>query len=83
MVSTTTGSRYACPLGTNSVTVPLVAPLNLVRVAIALYHNPQEYTLRNYNTRPAYLLLSGEFHTLVLTWLYCLECVMPFAMADR
>jgi hypothetical protein len=29
VVSTKTGSRYACPLGTTSVTVPLVAPLNL------------------------------------------------------
>jgi len=29
VVSKKTGSRYACPLGTTSVTVPLVAPLNL------------------------------------------------------
>jgi hypothetical protein len=29
VASTKTGSRYACCLGTTSVTVPLVAPLNL------------------------------------------------------
>jgi hypothetical protein len=29
VVSTTTGIRYACPLGTTSVTEPLVAPLKL------------------------------------------------------
>jgi len=54
-----------------------------MRVVKALYHNPQDYTPRNYTMRRAYLLLSEEFHTLVLSWLYCLECVMPFSVTNR